>query len=103
MANVEFERIEDCLNETMIEQERSRFESDLFKNKELADAFALYSSIQNTMRSAHEESNAEEALRQTLRELGAVYFASSASTLRTVEENERQTSPVGEAEAPGQE
>src|SRR5207253_256133 len=72
---------------------------DLAQNNELAEAFRLYSSIENTMRSTHGEFSGEDALRQTLKELGAVYFASPKSTTRTNEANKGSTSHLDNAQA----
>lgn len=94
MANVDFERIGNYLNENMSGEERLRFESDLVQNKDLAEAFALYSSIENTMRSTHGKLSGEDALRQTLKDLGAMYFTSPVSAMRPDEINETQPSSL---------
>lgn len=96
--NIEsFERIEDYLNGNMNSEERTLFEADLTQDKDLAEAFVLYRSIEENMRSTHQEFSDENSLRQTLEELGAVYFAAPDSA-PNIQTNEVLLSPVLKAD-----
>lgn len=74
MDNVNFERIEDYINGNMSKEERASFEADMASDKNMASAFSLYSSIEQTMRRKQQENSNEDDLRQTLKGLGALYF-----------------------------
>jgi negative regulator of sigma E activity len=89
MNNNDFDRIEAYLNGAMTEAERSRFEAEMTVNEELASAFRLYQSIEYTMRS-RQESGDEASLKQTLDDLGALYFAAEHEEKRKREDRTLQ-------------
>lgn len=72
--NNDLERIEAYLSGQMNAEEQLTFEDEMARNKGLASAFALYQSIEHTMRSREQESGTAASLKRTLIELGAVYF-----------------------------
>jgi tetratricopeptide (TPR) repeat protein len=75
MNDKDFERIESYLSGHMSKEERAFFEAELAQKEDLASAFALYQSIEKSMRSRQQESVEEATLKQSLKELGALYFS----------------------------
>jgi tetratricopeptide (TPR) repeat protein len=71
------EKIEDYINGTMSEEERSLFEIELATNEQLASTYNIYKAIETDMRSSIAAEMQDAALKSTLEKLNAKYFLSA--------------------------
>jgi hypothetical protein len=86
-----FEKIEQYLNGEMSAEEKLLFESEMRKNSELSSAFNMYKNIETGMRDKEKYSGAEEALKNSLSKLNAVYFPGKTDTKELTAANKNKT------------
>ena len=81
MKQEDFEQIAAYLDNSLPEEERTRFEARMAQDSELAAAVDVYRSIEHTMRS-EQKIGQEASLKQTLSALGALYFTTAPEKTR---------------------
>jgi anti-sigma-K factor RskA len=79
------ERTELYVNGEMNEEERSRFEKEMAEDVQLSAYVNLYKDIETTMRSCAKHNEHEEALKESVKRLNAVYFNAQIKDVTNVE------------------
>src|SRR3954468_21964992 len=89
-----FEKIERYLDNSMTDDEKSEFESELLVNSELAVDFEMYKMIEEEMHDFEKNRQGEEALKNSLKEISASFVGSGREEGLPNAEKEKDYPPL---------